>query len=266
MPKNLNNVIPVTADDWETISGLIDKQDAYMVNCRFGFKDEYTKVIAQAVGGPGATPGKGAMFLTDWADTEGNVVASQGYSIGSGWIISDDGLSISHPTRGFMVKTSVYGQFIDTVVKGLKVDMKQYGSPLRADTWERLGFYVEQKDHKTLEAGKTKSAAMPTKFIGVMTDAIYATYLKNKAESGAQAQMGSGPVGASTQPNAQASAKNVVTIPANIEAQLSAFAQLPQKAFLQKALTINDVATNDVLLSIVLDTGAQGYWQTHHGK
>lgn len=260
MPKDPNNAIPGTADDWETISGLIDKQNAYMVGCRFGYRDEYTKVIAQAVGGQQS--GEGLLFLTDWADEEGNVVASQGYSVGGGWILSEDGLAISHPTRSYLVKTSVYGQFIDQVVKKLKIDMKPYGSPMRADTWERLGFYVEQLEHKTLEAGKTKSAAMPMKFIGVMSNELYAKYLKNRAE-GTQAQSAGAPVGAT---HVAAAAQTKVGIPADLDMKLSALANLPQKTFLDKALIMNEVATNDVILSIVLDTGPQGYWATHQKK
>jgi len=270
MPKDFNNVVPVNQEEWETISGLIDKQNGWMVGCRFGFKDEYAQAVAKALSVPGAqsSSSEGLMFLVDYADDEGIVVASQGYSVGGGWIVSEDGLSISHATRSNIIRTSIYGQLIDTVVKGLKVDMKKYGSALRADTWERLGFYVEQKEHKTV-GGQIKTSPMPVKFLGEMPNELYAKYLKNLATA-PSAIVGPGVAGARSAvgPGQIAAAKSSqASIPADIEMKLSALAKvLELKAFMDKALSLPGVAENDLVLSQVLDSTPQGFWAQHHGK
>ncbi len=159
MPKKKN---PVDAATWVTVTGLVDDIDAWVKGAFFGFKAEY-KAKAMLSGDEGA----GLMLILPLVNAEGEEVASQGYSVGSGWVVQEDGARIEHPVRAAIVKSAVYGQLIDQVIKNLKLDMAQYGSPLVAATWDYLGFHWNLKEHKDLQ-GNVKQGLMPTEWLGEM--------------------------------------------------------------------------------------------------
>ncbi len=215
---------PVDAEAWETISGLPDDVDVYMRNVLFGFKDEYAKIAGS----------DSPMLIFDLVNAEGEVLGSQGYSCGGGWVVGDGGGSISHPLREKIVKTSIYGQFIDRVVKVLKVEMQKYGSPLNARSWEGLGFHMKQEMHATV-GGDQKPSLMPTEFLGE---------------------------GAAVAPAPAAGKGTTAGTP--IEAKLTTLAQnLDLDTFKKAALKLPDVAANDELLAAVLDDSETGFWATH---
>jgi len=209
-----------TIDEWTTETGLINDVDVWMQNCRFGFKEEYGSVAG--VDSP--------MFIAEFVNEEGEVVASQGYSVGTGWIVSDDGLSISHPTRKNVVGSSVYGQLINRVVKDLKVNMAQYGKPTEAKSWNGLGFHVVQEEHKTV-SGDVRTAPMPTEFLG---EKVYES-----------AKEPAGPV-------------------SDIEKKLIALASMPIEGFQRQALKLPEVTQDDDLMALVLDSSPEGFWAKHH--
>jgi len=211
----------VNEEDWATETGLINDVDVWMQNCKFGFREEYGRVVGQD------TP----MFITDFVNEEGEVVATQGYTVGSGWIVSPDGLTISHPTRKNVVGSSVYGQLINRVVKELKVNMAKYGKPTEAKSWNGLGFHVMQEEHKSV-SGETRTAPMPTEFLGER---------EYKPVTRAAAPM------------------------TDIEKKLSALASLPIEAFQKQALKLPEVTSDDDLMALVLDSGPEGFWSTHQG-
>ncbi len=229
-----------TDEDWETITGLIDDIDAWIANPRFGspLRDEYSQAIDA-----GASPP--VHFLVDFASSDGEIVGSQGYSVGGGWIPSDDGNEISHPTRGKIVKSAVYGQLIDAVVIDLQVPMKKHGTPLVAKSWEGLGFHWKQAPHKTLKEGETRTSPMPTEFLGKM-DMSAAAEPKAGAPKAAKA--------AKATPGDSTVASKLTVLAKNME--------LP--AFQAAALKIAEVASSDDLLSQVLDDSETGFWATHH--
>lgn len=217
----------VEAEDWATETGLVNDVDVWFKNCKFGFKDEY-----KAVAGVDAP-----MFVADMVNEEGEVIASQGYSVGTGWLISDDGLSISHPTRKNVVGSSVYGQLINKVIKDLKVNMAKYGRPTDAKSWEGLGFHVIQEEHKTL-SGDTKTAPMPSEFLG---EKEYKAPVVGK------------------------DAPTTTTAPASpIETKLAALAGALSVADFQKAaLKLAEVTKDDDLMALVLDDSKEGFWAKH---
>jgi len=211
----------VTSEDWVTETGLINDVDAWFQNCKFGFKEEYGAVAGVD------TP----MFIAEFVNEEGEVVASQGYSVGSGWILSEDGQSISHPTRKNVVGSSVYGQLINRVVKELKVDMSKYGKPTEAKSWNGLGFHIMQEEHKTL-GGETRTAPLPTEFLG-------------------EKEYKAAPAAAAASP---------------IEKKLIALAGAMNVADFQKAaLKLKEVTEDDDLMALVLDDSATGFWAKHQG-
>lgn len=211
----------VTSEDWATETGLVNDVDVWFQSCKFGFKEEYGSVAGVD------TP----MFIAEMVNEEGEVLASQGYSVGSGWIISGDGLSIAHPTRKNVVGSSVYGQLINRVVKDLKVNMAQYGKPVEAKSWNGLGFHIMQEEHKTL-SGDVRTAPMPTEFLGERE------YKPAKAAAAAPAS--------------------------EIEKKLITLSSMPIEGFQKAALKLPEVTSDDDLMALVLDSSSEGFWATHH--
>lgn len=223
---------PEPKSAWETETGLINDVDAYVTSPRFGKKDEYAAAV-QATGAEG-----GEMFIVDLVGKDGELLASQGYSIGTGWIISDDGLEITHPKRKNVVGSSVYGQLQDRVVKGLGVNMDQYGLPTKATSWNGLGFHWMQEEHATV-GGDRKTSVMPTEFLG-------------KKEGIA--------VAAPASPAAPAAAPV-----SDIEPVLAALVGASEnvKSFQMTAIKLPAVVANDTLMASVLDDGPEGFYAKH---
>lgn len=212
---------------WETETGLAHDVDGWIANPQFGKKDEYAQAVA-ATGAEG-----GLMFLIDLVDASGEAIGSQGYSIGSGWEVSDDGMSISHPKRKNVVGSSMYGQLQNRVVKELGIDMDPRGLPTEAKSWEGLGFHWMQQPHAKVGGGEATSL-MPVEFLG-----------ERKAGVPAKAKAAPAPV-------------------SDIEGTLATMAKvLDVKAFQEKALGLPSVAADDELLAKVLDEGPEGFWATH---
>jgi len=217
---------------WDTELGLPNDIDGYIASAKFGTKDEY----AQAVAATGSEGGK--MIIFDLEDKDGELVGSPGYSIGSGWIVDDDGQSISHPKRTNVVTSSVYGQLMNRVVKDLEVDMVSRGLPTEAKSWVGLGFHWMQQEHATV-GGTPASQLMPVEYIG-------------ERKAGAA-------------PAATAAAKATPASQSTADKALALLARTNElEAFQEKALSLPSVASNDELMAQVLDSGDEGYWATHH--
>ena len=230
---------------WETETGLPNDIDAWMSDCKFGMKDDYAKAITDI-----GAEGSGLMFMFDLMDEKGEIQGSQGYSIGTGWIVSDDGLSISHPKRHNVVGSSMYGTLQNRVVKELGVDMASRGSPLEAKVWEGLGFHWLQQPHSTV-SGEEKMGLMPITVLDAKAGAPATTPAAGESVAdkvaAAKAKLAAGKAGAGT-------------------ADLVALAKANELAdFQAKALEMADVASNDELMASVLDDGPDGFWAVNHG-
>lgn len=216
---------------WETETGLPNDIDAWIANPKFGMKDEYAQAVA-ATGAEGGT-----MILFDLESAEGEVLGSQGYSIGTGWIVSDDGMTIEHPKRKNVVGSSMYGQLQNRVVKDLGVDMESRGLPTQAKSWDRLGFHWMLQPHTKVGGGEA-SSLMPVEFLG-----------EKKAAPAPRRAPAAAPAPAS-----------------DIERTLVALARiLDVRAFQERALGLPSVAANDELMASILDEGPEGFWATHRG-
>jgi len=224
---------------WDLESGLPNDVDAFIANAKFGTRDEYMQQISE-----GGGEGTGLMFLFDLMDESGEVIGQQGYTVGSGWQASDDGKSISHPTRKNVVISSRYGQLQHRVVKELDVEMEKYGKPTDAASWNGLGFHWMLEEHETLkvvEGGgrERKQGLMPTVFVGV-NDAIRGGAAPAKA------------------------APEKATIDAGLEKQLKELAQTNgYKAFIMAAMKIEAVSKNDELMASIMDESDKGFFATH---
>lgn len=218
-------VVQGTESPWDTETGLPNDVDGWVANPRFGLKDEYAQVV-QAAGG------EGNMLILDLVSKNGELIGSQGYSIGTGWIISDDGMEISHPKRKNVVGSSMYGQLQNRVRKELNVPMENRGLPTQAKSWAGLGFHWMLQEHAVV-AGGQKAGLMPVEYLG-------------EREAGA------------------IPAPKVVGVPSDLELRLKELAQTNDvKAFQKAAVKMPEVVSNDSLMGNVLDEGPSGFWATH---
>lgn len=219
-------------DAWALETGLPNDIDGWMRNCRFGTKDEYAQAVIAT--GPEAEGTAGLMMIADLYDETGELIGSQGWSVGSGWVASDDGKSMHHPTRKNVVVSSRYGQLQQRVIKELGVNMSEFGIPTNASAWEGLGFHWMLEEHETIQGKEPKRGLMPVQFLG-------------KLEGETKA--------------APAPAKETSTL----EKQLTEIAQRSPdaKAFQKEALKIEDVVKDDDLMASVLDDSPTGFYATH---
>ncbi len=227
---------PVDADAWELSSGLVNDVDAWIKECRFGFKEVYRQKLAQVEG----KVGTGLMCIMTLVDADGNELAEQGYSVGSDWEPSEDGMEIKNSKRDTIVKTSVYGQLLDQCLTKLKLEMWKYGSPLRADTWVGLGFHWNQVEHETRTAGEKRSALMPTLFLGVKED----------IES----------LGEDTESSEQFS-----DVSEEMKDSLVSLAQSMTLAnFCKAAVRVKGLSDHPEFMSHVIDKSDEGFWAQNH--
>lgn len=225
---------------WETETGLPNDIDAYIANAKFGVKDEYAQAVAAT--SPETTA---LMMIFDLVDEKGDLQGSQGYSIGTGWIVSDDGQSISHPKRKNVVGSSMYGLIQNRVVKELKVDMESRGVPTDAKPWNGLGFHWLLQPHKTV-GGDEVPGLMPVEYIGVLGAEAAQAAVKEAAAPATAAASELSPT---------------------IDKALTLLARVNDvSTFQEKALGMPQVASNDVLMANVLDEGPEGYWATHQAE
>ncbi len=222
---------PKEPGSWDTETGLPNDIDAWIGNARFGQKDEYAQVVQ-------ASGGEGLMFLVDLIDAAGELVGSQGFSIGTGWIVSEDGRSISHPKRKNVVTNTMYGQLQNRVRKDLGIKMEERGLPTEAKCWDGLGFHWMQEEHDTVSGDKR-------------TSLVPVLVLPARAPGAAPAA-------------ATAAAAPVAGVDPALELQLKELAQSNDvKAFQLAAMKVPAVVANDNLMASVLDEGAAGFWTTH---
>lgn len=219
---------------WDLESGLPNDVDAYMKNCRFGTKDEYKQAVVAAGTGEGEGVA-GLMLITDLYDENGELISSQGWSVGSGWIPSDDGLSMHHPTRRNVVDSSRYGQLQRRVMKDLGIDMNEHGTPTKAPSWDGLGFHWMIEEHPTIEGKEPKRGLMPVTFLG---------------KKGGEGTVKGAPAAApKEEPDAVKKLKSLASVSPDV------------KTFQKAALRMEAVTGNDELMAEVLDDSPTGFYE-----
>ena len=282
---------------WDTESGLMSDFNGWIVNPHFGVKEEYSQVVVQTTGGEQ----RGAMFIADLMDEENVIVASQGWSIGTGWEISEDGRYITHIKRKNVVTATLYGQLINHVVKNLGVDMAQYGVPTDAMAWDGLGFHWMLAAHATV-GGQEKQGLMPDIFLGRIGEEPPASAAEVAPAAIAQAiAPAPAPVAsasATARIAARAAARPAAAIAPAAPARPAAAAPAPNrpvarpaarpaaaaqspamaaalklveesdtvKAFILKAVKVQEIANDEQLMSLCLDDSDAGFYKTHKGK
>jgi len=239
-------------DPWELESGLPNDIDAYMWNCRFGVKDQYLQAVT-VVGGEEDRGVAGLMFIADFYNEKGESLGtdqpvSQGWSVGSGWIPSEDGKTIHHPSRLNVVDNTRYGQLQARAIKVLGVDMRKYGVPTVASAWDGMGFHWMMEEHTTIKGKEPKRGLMPVIFLG----------RKPVSEAPVKAAAGMGTAGTMVKVEAPSAIIDKLKDLASISPDIKTFQKL--------ALKEEAVTKNDELMASVLDGGAAGFYAQNKGK
>lgn len=243
---------------WDTESGLIDDVDGYIASPHFGIKAEYSQAVSLSTAGEQ----KGLMFIIDVVDANGEVLGGQGYSIGTGWIVSEDGLSISHATRKNVVTNTMYGQLQNRVVKELGVDMAPRGLPTEALAWDKLGFHWMQQKHKTV-GGEDKTGLMPTEYIGMFGEA---TPVETPAPAPAPAPARPAPAAPARPAPARAAAPVAAKSAGVIAAEKLVAETGTVKEFILKAVKDQAITSDEKLMSEVMDDSVKGFFKSRKGK
>jgi hypothetical protein len=243
---------------WDTESGLIDDVDGYISNPHFGIKEEYSQAVSLSTAGEQ----KGNMFLFDVVDANGEVLGGQGYSVGTGWVVSEDGLSISHATRKNVVTNTMYGQLQNRVVKELGVDMASRGLPTEAIAWDKLGFHWMQQKHKTV-SGEEKTGLMPTEYIGMFGEAAPA---ETPAPTPVPAPAPARPVAPARPAPARAAAPAAAKSAGIVAAEKLVAETGTVKEFILKAVKDPSITGDEKLMSEVMDDSIKGFFKSRKGK
>ena len=224
---------PATKSDWEPAIGIPNDVDAYIRNPRFGTNEKYAQAVVANEG-----ESQGAQFIIDLVSVDGIIISTQGYSIGKGWTVSEDGLHISHPMHKNVMKGTRYHTLQERVIKTLEVDLSKYGKPTESLSWDGLGFHwmVELLDQ--VGGQKKSNVPLPTIFLG-----------KNEKFT----------------TTASAPKQALPTDNKDLLAKLAGLAKaLTRTDFQLQAMRMPEVSRDQNLLANITDDSASGFYAKNH--
>lgn len=277
--KAVNNADTEEEDDpWSTGTGMADDFDGYIAEPFFGTDEQYN---AEAV-----------LFCANLVAADGTPITMLKYSVGAGWVPSDDGATLSHPQKTKINESSRFGFFIDRIAQptnikapkhadvespkgagnglGLGPILKQRGNPLEAKSFDGLGFHWNLHSMKTMGtdaatgARIVKQTLLPTAYLGEAKGATNGAGTPAAARS--TTPVATAKPGAAA-PAAAASGGADIAIPAEIRRKFTPMATSSDvRTFVRNAskdtLIIN--APDDVM-NHLLDGGPNGFWASVQG-
>lgn len=241
----------VTLDEaWETESGLLE---------------QYTGTITRSWFATDARYNDGNTMMLHWEiatnDPEIPEVTEK-FPIGGGWDSSDGGATVVHEKgKQKFNNSSIYGKIVkrvndaDGVLHDVLPVLKQRGRPTNASIWDGLTFEFKREEFDYGGDIGKKARVMPQKFLGENAQAPLAV-----AEAPAAA-----PAAPAAAAPVAAPAATAVEVDPVVAAKLRQAAKNSptHQAFLDAAMEIDGVVTNEALLSSVVDDGASGFYATN---
>lgn len=232
-------------ESWETESGLLDQYQGTIRRSWFATDARYQD---------------GNVILLHWeVDTNDPDVpeVTEKFPVGSGWDSADGGDTVVHEKgKAKFNKNSIYGKIVDRATKpeGSLHDafpvLKGRGRPTQANIWDGLTFDFKREEFDYGSDIGVKSRVMPVKFLGENAQPSLATSTEAK------------PAAAPAQEAAPA---------AEVDAKTSALLRNAAKAadthtaFLDAAMEIDGVVTNDALLATLVDDSDAGFYAQNKG-
>lgn len=239
----------LTVDEaWDTETGLLD---------------DYVGTVKRSWFATDARYMDGNVILLHWeiatTDPEHPEVTEK-FPVGSGWDSSDGGATVVHEKgkQKFNVQ-SIYGKIVkqvtadDGTLHAVLPFLKKRGRPTQANVWEGLTFHFKAQDFNYGGDIGTKTRVMPQEFLG----------------EGAQPEIpgtnGTAAPGTHATP-AAAPAAETATVDADpvVVARLrkAATEATDHQAFLDAAMEIDGVTTNDALMASLVDDSPSGFFAT----
>lgn len=234
----------ITIDEsYDTTSGLLDEFDGEVQRAWFATDARYND-------------GKSIMLHLEIKTTDPDVPeVTEKFPVGTGWDSTDGGATIVHEKgKTQFNSSSIYGKILDLVKKdgGILHDvlpvLKSRGPSTNAAIWVGLTFHFKKTEFNYGAEIGAKSRVIPVKFLG----------------EGAQPSL---PTTAATAPAATevaAPAASAVEADPVVLAKLrSAAKDSPtHQAFLDAAIAVDGVLTNDALMAALVDETATGFYAT----
>jgi hypothetical protein len=232
----------VTLDEsWETETGLLDNYDGTIQRAWFATDARYND-------------GNSIMLHWEIATNDPEVPETvEKFPIGGGWDSPDGGASVTHEKgKQKFNENSIYGKIVkrttqpDGALHDAFPALKAKGRPTVAAVWEGLTFHFEREEFDYgSEIGK-RSRTMPVKFLGENAQAALATETVTTAAAPAAAPASSNGVDPVVAAKLRNAAKESDT----------------HTAFLDAAMAIDGVTTDDTLLAQVVDDSDAGFYAT----
>jgi hypothetical protein len=236
----------ITLDEsWETETGLLD---------------EYTGTIVRSWFATDARYQDGAVILLHWeiqtTDPDTPEVLEK-FPVGGGWDSPDGGTSVVHEKgKQKFNKNSIYGKIVDRVTSsdGVLHDVaavvRGRGRPTNASIWDGLTFQFKREEFDYGGDIGKKSRVMPIKFLGENAQPALALAPSTTTEAPAPA---AAPVTSDVDPVVLAKLTN------------AAKASDSHQAFLDAAMEIDGVTTNNDLMAQLVDDSATGFYALAQG-
>jgi len=247
-------------DPWETSSGLPDDFDFYITRAEFGYIPEYTDNAGE--------PQLLLLLYGESPDVE--LDRPIPYSVGKGWQPVKGGKEVVHEDgKKLFVSTSMYGRFIERVVKELGVDMRSRGLPQDATVWEGLGFHMKREkiEYPGLmsDRGGATERLMPTKFLG---EKGKKTKGKSRAETKEPASKEAKEAASEPEEKKEAAAGESGGPPKKLIKKLEILARKTDdyNEFTDKAMDDEEVMQYDNLVDDIIDDSEDGFWARARAK
>lgn len=231
-----------TAND---VANDVSLDEAYETET--GFLDEYDGTITRSYFATDSRYQDGNVLLLHWdiTTTDPDVPeVTEKFPIGSGWDSSDGGKTVvNEKGKQKFNKSSIYGKIVDSATSGEIVEvlpvLKSRGRPTVAAIWDGLSFHFKRKEFDYGGEIGVKARVMPIKFLG----------------ENAQVQM-------PTTAAPAAAAADTTSADPLVLARLRVAAKdaASHQAFLDAAMEIDGVTSNDALLATLIDDSATGFY------
>lgn len=226
-----------------------------------GLRDDFDAAIVNSYFGTDARYNNGETMLLKWEitglDNEG--IAFEDtllITVGKGWESTDGGQTIRHESgnpKKFFNANSHYGAILDRTIKGLQIGnvLEGRGTPFQASVWTGLNFHFkrESKDYTIDGEAKVSNKVMPTAFNGEgAVPAAAPAAAAAPATAPTPAPAAATPAAAPTAPAADPSEVGVRAL-----LKAAAITSATHAEFVDKALAIDGVVTNEGLMSEIVN-------------
>lgn len=240
--------MPDYSDEYKLDSGLRESMDLTVHLAYFSTSADYQNGNVYL------------LFLTG-EDEEGEPVEVR-MSVGADWTSADGGKTITHPTKKYINRNTIYGHWLTHAIEipELRAVLAERGGPTVAAIWDNLRLHLDLTEIKFGKNLDPQERLMPTSFLGVYEDSgtSSTTPLTTPTPSPTVSPAAPSPADVVAQAKAKAAAASNGSSPLYTEMVELAKASSTYSDFVSAALARDDVLADEELAVQVADEG--GIW------